>query len=262
MRSKDMSMDAAAMRERLLPSLADSVAIIRDGIFDYIYGGRPAAYRNVAVELRKLLLDKNAVASFVGRKNTRAPSNLIELAYGNKVYLRSFLPKGGGLEDSESDGWRNSGPSRRVSSEYILVDAHKTENLVLLRDWLSECSVRDNNGTIRGNGVIIEDIAGKDGSHIIDRKPAYWRNGVGFALVPSSINLADVDITKLGYESNWEQFIIDSGVRLLYTLGPDKFTFIFGRFIVELHKQVTEAVASQRIRTTGDFERHDAFRNL
>ena len=70
----------------------DSINNIERSIKAYVFEEDNSVYRTVAVELRKLLLDKNAPASFIkkGEKNNKS---LFELYYddGKDILLQSFL---------------------------------------------------------------------------------------------------------------------------------------------------------------------------
>ncbi|MDE2838167.1 MAG: hypothetical protein OXL97_11775 [Chloroflexota bacterium] len=84
-------MQVEESKRQLMAAVQDSLKNIDMGVVSYV-SGRDSAYRSVAVELRKLLLDKKAIGSFV---RASKPSNLFELAFGkgDRIYVQSFMPK-------------------------------------------------------------------------------------------------------------------------------------------------------------------------
>ena len=79
--------------DSLAESIQHSIAAIEKGIEAYVFHGDDFAYRHVVMELRKLLLDRNAVSSF--RKSIRRAKNsknLLELHFGKgkNILLKSF----------------------------------------------------------------------------------------------------------------------------------------------------------------------------
>ena len=72
------------------------ISNIQRSVNAYVFDGEDSAYRVVAVELRKLLLDTNAAASFAPKGRKRKKNrNLYELHFGSGkyIYLRSFMPE-------------------------------------------------------------------------------------------------------------------------------------------------------------------------
>lgn len=194
--------------------MRDSIDNVKLGVKAYIFDGRRAAYRTVAVELRKLLLDANSARSFGARG--KAPT-LFRLAFGrpDKIYLQSLRAR------SDSDrgaGYVDVGPPLHPDLKDILRHASDDDRLVSLREWLNESPVRDAHGAVRKTSSTLLDIADKEGAHAIHgwgKKD--WRDQAGIALSPVSRGKMTMDeIAGLPYAANWEQFVIGAGSRLLY----------------------------------------------
>ena len=79
----------------LATSVQDSISIIETGIKEYVFQRHDPAYRQVATELRKLLMDRSAAASYA-KSITRArkAKSIFELHHGNgkNILLNSFRP--------------------------------------------------------------------------------------------------------------------------------------------------------------------------
>ena len=209
-------MDAPNLLEppsQLISAVRDSLDNIELAVNAYVFGGKHSSYRTVAVELRKLLLDKDAVRSFLGSTKMH---NLFEAVYGkgDRIYLQSFLPKSGTITQ---DGYFDVGPPLHVTPTSILVHASKADQLIPLRQWLDECPVHDSNGAVRKTAKVLQDVANKEGAHIINWSRTDWRNKAGIALIPArSGEPTKEQITSAPYEANWQQFVIGAGARLLY----------------------------------------------
>lgn len=200
----------------LRSSVGDALANILTGIREYVFNGQRSQYRSVAIELRKLLLDKNSAQSFIGK--SKNPKNLFELAYGHgdRIVLQSLAPHKGLVAE---DGWISVGPPLYRDLTGIISDAGADGRLLPLRQWLDECPVHDSDGALRKTGKILQEIADKEGAHIIRAQPAKdWRSkGGGIALTsrnPQEMTLDEV--ATLPYDLNWQQFVIGAGARLLY----------------------------------------------
>lgn len=199
----------------LKAAVADSIANIRLGVTAYVFGNQRATYRTVAVELRKLLLDANAARSFGARG--KAPT-VLRLAYGrlDRIYLQSLQLKRDSVKDT---GWADIGPPLHPDPRDILRRASAADHLVTLRDWLKETPVRDAQGAVRKTSRVLQDIADKEGAHIIDRWGGKdWREtGIAVALAPvHPSEMTTEEMANLPYSANWEQFVIAAGASLLY----------------------------------------------
>lgn len=200
----------------LRSSVGDALANILTGIREYVFNGQRAQYRSVAIELRKLLLDKNSAQSFVGKsKNSKS---LFELVYGHgeRIVLQSLAPHKGLASE---DGWVSVGPPLYRDLTGIISDSSAAGRLLPLRQWLDECPVHDSDGARRKTGKILKEISDKEGAHIIRSQSAKdWRSkggGITFASRnPQKMPLDEV--ATLPYDLNWQQFVIGAGARLLY----------------------------------------------
>ena len=198
---------------QLMSAVRDSLSNIEWAVSSYIFGGNHSVYRTVAVELRKLLLDKDAVRSFLGSTKLH---NLFEAAFGkgDHIYLQSFLPKSGTVTE---DGYFDVGPPFHLSPESILLHAGNADQLIPLRQWLGECPVHDSNGAMRKISKVLQDIADKEGAHIIDWSKKDWRDKAGIALFSAERGKpTDEQIISAPYEANWQQFVVGAGARVLY----------------------------------------------
>lgn len=193
-------------------AVADSIANIEMGVTAYVFGGQRAAYRTVATELRKLLLDPNTARSFGASSRT---STLLGLAFGrlDQIDIQSMKP--GSVNDT---GWVDVGPPLYPDSRAILQHARGLDQRISLRDWMSESAVTDANGAARRTDRALKDIADKEGAHSIhDWGGKDWRSGTGVAVTtvdPGEMTMDEVE--SLPYGANWEQFVIMAGASLLY----------------------------------------------
>ena len=197
----------------LTEAVGHSISEIQSGIEAYVYQSDDSAYRRVVTELRKLLVDVDAVQSF--RKSTsraKGARNLIELHYGNgrNIRLKSFRPSKVGVASDFVDVT----PDTYAFREDILHAATHDATLVSLRTWLDEDLAYDRNGRILKVGTTIKYIAGREGAHII--------NPVGDARDDASIAFFDkqpspheLENTDFNQSNPWRQFVIDAGMRLL-----------------------------------------------
>lgn len=186
----------------------------------YAFDNGDSAYQVVAVELRKLLLDTNAAASFLPKSKKRKRQrnrNLFELRYGNgqNILLRSFVPNPQTKREREARDWLSVTPPIYRNRIDILAQATQRARLVRLPIWLNEPFVFDHEGVAMRVGDVIKDIADKEGAHIISsrgREPKGDRDiGIAFiTTMPEPEDLPSQDFVK-----HWEQFVIDAGMRLL-----------------------------------------------
>ena len=80
--------------EEVKKGVQDSIDIIKRNVKAYIFERDDSTYRSIAIELRKILLDTNATASFTGFKRKHQRS-LFELYYGNgKKYITAVFSGG------------------------------------------------------------------------------------------------------------------------------------------------------------------------
>lgn len=192
-------------------AVADSIANIEMGVGAYVFRDQRAAYRTVAVELRKLLLDPNTARSFGATSRT---STLMGLAFGklDQIDIQSMKP--GSANDT---GWVDVGPPLYPDSRAILLHARGLDQRISLRDWLSESAVTDANGAARRTDRALKDIADKEGAHSIQGWGGKdWRSGAGIAVTtvdPSEMTTEEV--ANLPYGANWEQFVIAAAASLL-----------------------------------------------
>lgn len=203
---------------QLLAAVRESLANIDWSVRSYLVEGKHSLYRTVAVELRKLLLDKDSVRSFLGRGEKR--HNLFEAAFGkgDRIYLQSFLSGPG----SATDGYFDVGPPLYPSPASVLIHARNDDKLVPLREWLEECTVHDSTGAIRKTANILRDIANKEGAHIINREKKDYRNEAGITLLPVGVEPTIEELTAANWEANWQQFVIGAGAKLLYARRWDR----------------------------------------
>ena len=206
------AMISNADQTALASDVQDSMDIIKNGVIDFVYRNRPASYRVIATELRKLLCDKDAVRSF-DRKSKR--SSLFELRYGrgDKIHLQAFAKLEPQIVASD---WRDAGPAVYLDSVDILRAASGGDHLLSLWHWLKEESVLDARGSPVQTHRVLKDVADKEGAHIINWK-ADWRDKAGVALVtrdPSKMTTEE--LASADYEIGWKQFIVGAGARLLF----------------------------------------------
>ncbi|MYB48628.1 MAG: hypothetical protein F4X72_05060 [Dehalococcoidia bacterium] len=193
-----------------------SISTIRRSVEAYVFERDDSAYRVVAVELRKLLLDTNAAASFApksrGNKNKRS---LFELHYGRgkNILVRSFMPDTEDQKRSESEDYMAVSPSIYKSRIDILCGATSGSRLVALPIWLDEPFVHNDDGAVLKVRTVLQDIADKEGAHIIRLAGRDKREDVRVAFAPGPVS--GEDIASLDYVEHWEQFVIDAGMRLL-----------------------------------------------
>lgn len=199
--------------DSLAESIRHSISIVEKCIKEYIFQEDDSAYRSVATELRKLLMDKNAVASFQNSiSRAKNVKNLLELYYGNgrKILLKSFRK----VQQLGTDDFIDVTPDVYRTREDLLYYATHGGSLVSLRKWLEEHLAYTRNGEILKVGTAIKYIAGTEGSHIIN-PVRDEREDIGIAFSskhPTPENIKDIDFNRT---NPWRQFIIDAGMRLL-----------------------------------------------
>ena len=139
------------------------------------------------------------------------------MAFGrlDRIYLQSLLPRPGSERD---DGYVDVGPPLHPDPRDILRRASNDDHLVSLRQWLKESPVRDAHGAVRRTDSALLDIADKEGAHAIRNwGKKDWREQAGIAFSPVNPGKMTLDeIAGLPYGTNWEQFVIGAGARLLY----------------------------------------------
>ena len=196
------------------------------------------AYRSVITELRKLLVDKEAVASF-RRSIRRAKSakSLLELNYGSgkNIFLKSFRRAGTPATDSYVDVTPDVYPVR----EDILYAATHGGTLVAIHEWLEEYLAYGSNGQILKVGTAIRYIAGKEGSHIIN-PVGDEREDIGIAFFSQEPTLEEIQNTDFNRTNPWRHFVIDAGMRLLAA------TYASGERVIEHTINVPETSNTYR----------------
>lgn len=209
----------------------DSINIIKRNIKAYVFEEDNSVYRTVAVELRKLLLDKSASATFIekGKKNNKS---LFELYYGDgtDILLRSFLNPRKNTKKTESN-------SHTVTSTLYLNRAdilHKAmgeKNLINLNQWLDE-PLLYHKSKLQTLRMVLNHIADKEGAHIINpekRKDNIM--GTAITLISEPITSSNVAFL-VASDNNWTQLIIDAGMRLLNARRASDKSFLIGHDIV------------------------------
>ena len=196
-----------------------SISNMQRSVKAYVFDGEDAAYRVVAVELRKLLLDTNAAASFApkGRKSKKNKS-LYELHFGSGKYihLRSFMPAP--EDQKKAENYVTVSPNVYSSRIDILCNAMQGGSMVPLHDWLNEPFVHNNNGAVMKVRTVLQNIADKEGAHIINLGERDKRADVRIAFPPGPVR--GEEVTSLDFVEHWEQFVIDAGMRLLDARRP------------------------------------------
>lgn len=193
-----------------------SISNILRSVQAYVFDGDDSAYRVVAVELRKLLLDTNAANSFAprGRKGKKKRS-LFELHYGNgkNILVRSFMPQQEDKKRPESNDYVAVSPNAYPNRTDILWTATHGGKLVTLPVWLDEPFVYNDDGAVMKVRTVLQHIADREGAHIISSKGRDKREDVRIAFSTGPVKAEDVP--SLDFVEHWEQFVIDSGMRLL-----------------------------------------------
>ena len=191
-----------------------SISNIQRSVNAYVFEREDSAYRVVAVELRKLLLDTNAAASFAakGRKSKKNKS-LFELQFGSGKYLhlRSFIPDP--VNQKRAEDYIAVTPNVYANRIDILCNAMHGGRMVTLPAWLNEPFVHNSNGTVMKVRTVLQNIADKEGAHIINLSERDKRTDVRIAFAPGPVK--GEDVTSLDFVEHWEQFVIDAGMRLL-----------------------------------------------
>ena len=189
----------------------------------FIFRGETSAYEPVSVHLRKLLLDGNAPRSY--DKKTKHP-NLLALAYGGvgKIIVNAGLP----LQHSRDGAgreWVPETPCLYSSSGNIIHAACTGPRRLGLIEWLNEyvvgcyatgCQCPEGKDQSKKVSETIRLFADKEGAHRLnydgDRDAA-------IAIAPSG---SKQDITKMNYDLPWQQFIIESGIRMAFAMWVGK----------------------------------------
>lgn len=190
-----------------------SISEIERGIKAFVDDEDDLAYRGVATELRKLLMDKDAVRSF-HKSIDRAEKahSLFELQYGNRrdIFLKSFSPQ----QKIQADNYVDVTPDIYPDREDVLICAIKDGTRVSLKEWLNESVAFSKNGEALNVGTMIKYIAGKEGSHIINPVGDKREDvKIGFRSGPPTEE--EIDSITFKITDPWRQFIIDAGMRLL-----------------------------------------------
>ena len=210
----------------------DSINIIKRNIKAYVFEEDNSVYRSVAVELRKLLLDKKASASFVekGKKNNKS---LFELYYGDgtEILLRSFLTQQENVKKTEVSQTVTS--ALHLDRISILRKAKGDNNLVSLTQWLNEplFYYEEKPQTLR---KVLKHIANKEGAHVVNPNSIKKKDnitGTAIALVSEPITSSNVEFL-VASNKNWNQLIIEAGMRLLNAKKASDRSFLIKHDIV------------------------------
>ena len=209
----------------------DSINIIERNIKAYIFEEDNSVYRTVAVELRKLLLDKKASATFVekGKKN----KSLFELYYGDAtdILLQSFLTQQKNIKKPNTSQVVTS--SLHLDRMSILRKAKGDNNLVSLTHWLNEplFYYEEIPQTLRG---VLKHIANKEGAHIVNPNSIKKKDNItstAIALVSEPITSSNVEFL-VASNKNWNQLIIEAGMKLLNARKASDKSFLIKHSIV------------------------------
>ena len=189
----------------------------------FVFRAETSAYEPVSVHLRKLLLDGNAPRSY--DKKTQHP-NLLALAYGGvgKIIVNHGLPLQRSRDEAGRE-WVPETPCLYSSPGNVIHAAYNGTRQLGLIEWLNEYIVgcyatgcRCPEGKKRSKKVseIIRIFADKEGAHRLnydgDRDAA-------IAIAPSG---SEPSIAKLNYDLPWQQFIIESGIRMVFARHVDQ----------------------------------------
>ncbi|MCY3853650.1 MAG: hypothetical protein OXF77_00030 [Thaumarchaeota archaeon] len=193
-----------------------SVQAIQKGVVSYIYDNEDLAYKSVATELRKLLID-NCQNNNILRK-LKSKRSMFELCYGKCEYIHIQSFKKGGLK--QDNEWRGySPPLIHPPRTRILTNALQKESPVSLKDWLGEhiCYSQEK-GYSLNTKKIIKLIANQEGAHI-DLNKDIRNENYRFVFSPHQLtneNINDGTLEKLlANQDPWGQFIIGAAIRLL-----------------------------------------------
>lgn len=196
--------------QKLIEDVRDALDNIEGAIVDYIYENKRAAYKTVATNLRTLLADDASAQSFV----PKTKRNLFELCWGpgTKIHVQSFDVK------APSDLSYIVPPALYRYPTDIVWYASQDSHLVSLSQWLSEYPITNHpEAKAAGNvGDTLRWIASNSGAHAFNKNNDPRHDMV--VALPT-----DDEIAKLGsqgvldkyYGLNWEQFVVDAGMRLL-----------------------------------------------
>ncbi len=197
----------------LAESVGHSISEIERGLKASVFPGKDSAYRDVATELRKLLVDRRATASFQKSiPRAKHTEDLLELPYGTgqKIRLQSFCPP----RKTATDNYVDIPPNiYRIRADILSAATHGGPR-VSLRAWLDEHLAYTRKGQILKVGTAIKHIAGREGSHIIN-PGGEERENIESAFVseePQPEAISNIDFNQT---NPWRQLGIDAGMRLL-----------------------------------------------
>lgn len=190
--SSDRYADARSRVQRSLDN-------IHRAVLGYIFEEDRSAYQTVAVELRKLLLDKNAPRSW--DKNTKRQS-AFELIFGRRddIYV-SGLPSDGSV-------------SMFFDLEIMLACASSSDRLITMKDWLAQRHITSPDGLERTLATLLRDVADLEGAHIIGSPGASRRSWKGFGVGLLTDHMTDFEKGEEFMEM-WRQLVVFAGAKLL-----------------------------------------------
>ena len=191
----------------LQKAYCDSIKIIARNVASYVYEAESTAYQAVAVELRKLLLDKKSAESFGYHGKT-----VFEVCVGKpkRVLLHSFderrTKKGHAFS---STNFRSITPLVYPKKEAIIHAAKNSSHLVTLENWLNESPFFDKSGKQMTVRQILLHIADKEGAHIINQRERDIRPNITFTITRESTH-------ETWSPDVWSDFVVSAGARLLF----------------------------------------------
>ena len=182
----------------------DSINIIKRNIKAYILEKDNSVYRTIAVELRKLLLDKNAPRTFINKEETGNKS-LFELYYGDgtEILLQSFLSPKENTKKTESNNYNTVTSALYLNRIDILRKAMAENNLVNLTQWLNE-SLFYHETKAQTLRVVLKHMADKEGAHIINPKKNDITRSISIAIINEPITPSNVPFL-VASDNNWTQ---------------------------------------------------------
>ena len=189
-----------------------SINILIRNVRAYVFEEDDSSYRVVATELRKLLLDADAAASFYAKnkgKRSKGKTSLFELCYGEgkRIHIRADVPN----SDSK---YKPTSPSIYVNRGDILYHSTHGGHLTSLPEWLDKHFVHDSKGTVMKISTVLKYIADKEGAHIINPKRVDKRDEARIAVFKRQPNKVELEDDS-NFINHWEQFVIGTGMRLL-----------------------------------------------
>ena len=224
--------------QAIIDGAHDAMDNIHSNIMDYIFKFRRSAYRNIATDLRTLLLDTNAIKSFGGRwKETN--QSLFEVVYRQDGNI--FIP-------AMVKGWSAKDKARIEETSMPITPApatlitkmRTTENMVPLSNWLEADYVRTKKrGWLKVNRLL-RLTADREGAHLLNRTHEKDLRKDIFDVLwgPPELNENTAEQAR---RTVWEQFIIQAGIALLFSAKYQKGEY-FRLFNYDIHAKSDEEI--------------------